>query len=56
MLGAFNMPKYDWLNDTPLSLPQQNLKKLLHAISCFLGLNQQNSSVANSAVLKCNNF
>jgi hypothetical protein len=25
MLGAFNMPKYDWLNDTPLSLNKNKI-------------------------------
>jgi hypothetical protein len=54
ILGDFNVPKCDWINDT--SLPNchycSKVKgNLIHATSCLLGLYQHNSSVPNSALL-----
>jgi hypothetical protein len=54
LLGDFNVPKYDWLDVTPLfNCYYYNKIKgnLIHAPSCFLGLNQHNNSVSNSALL-----
>jgi hypothetical protein len=54
MLGDFNVPKYDWINDIPLPNCYYYSKikgNFIHATSCFLGLYQHNNSVPNSALL-----
>jgi hypothetical protein len=53
MLGDFNVPKYDLLNGTPLfnCYCHSEIKvNLINATSYFLGLNQHNNSVSNSAL------
>jgi hypothetical protein len=54
MLGDFNTPNFDWLNGTSLSNSYYYNKikgNSLYTTSCFLGLNQHNSYVPNSALL-----
>jgi hypothetical protein len=54
VLGDFYVPKFDWLNGTPLSNCYYYNKvkgNLIYATSCFLGLNQHNNSVPNRALL-----
>jgi hypothetical protein len=54
MLDDFNVPKYDWLNGTLLCNCHYYNKikgNLIHATTCFLGLNQYNNSVPNSALI-----
>jgi hypothetical protein len=58
MLGDFNAPKYDWLNGTPLSNCYYYNKikgNFIYVTSCFLGLNQHNNSISNSALLDQHN-
>jgi hypothetical protein len=53
MLGDFNVSNYDWFNGIPSSNSYYCNKikeNLIHAISCFLGLNQHNY-VSHSALL-----
>jgi hypothetical protein len=53
-LGDFNVPKYGWINGTPLPnchYCSKSKGNLIHATSCLLGLYQHNSSVPNSALL-----
>jgi hypothetical protein len=53
ILGDFTVPKYDWINGTPLPNCHYYSKikgNLIQATSCLLGLYQHNSSVANGTL------
>jgi hypothetical protein len=54
LTGAFNVPNYNWFNDTPLpdTLYYSKIKgNLFHATTCFLCLNQHNDTVPNGSLL-----
>jgi hypothetical protein len=54
ILDDFNVPKYGWLNGTPLSncYYYDKIKgNLIYATSCFLDLNQPNNYISSSALL-----
>jgi hypothetical protein len=54
MLGHFNAPNYDWINGTPLPNSYYYIKmkrNSIHTATSFLGLDQRNNSIINSALL-----
>jgi hypothetical protein len=54
MLGDFIMPNYGWINDVPHlnSHFYKNIKgSSIHIATCFLGPDQRNNSVINTALL-----
>jgi hypothetical protein len=54
MLGYINTPNFDWLNGISLSNSYYYNKikgNSLYTTSCFLGLNQHNNCIPNSALL-----
>jgi hypothetical protein len=54
MLGDFNVPNFDWLNGTSFSNSYYYNKikgNSLYTTLCFLGLNEHNNCVPNSALL-----